>query len=155
MDLSDALVESIETPEAINAASGLLEVALDALLDEGLARDIPVIGTVVALARTGAAIRDRILVKKILRFLTELGEVPERERARFGEKLRANPGHRREVGETLIGLLDRLRNLEVLTQGGLGCFCRNQGPSAYLVELVGPEGDHRVLRSGKPAALEE
>jgi len=111
-DLPGELVDAIADPSAIDAAVSLAEAGFDALLDDGLLRDLPVVGTLVSLARAGIALRDRIFAKKVARFLLEVSEVPEDERRTFQEELGSNPGKRKALGETLIVLLDRIDDFE-------------------------------------------
>jgi hypothetical protein len=111
-DLPGELIGAIVDPSAINAASALAEVGIDALLDDGLLRDIPVVGTLVSLARTGIALRDRIFAKKIARFLLQLNEVHAAERGQFHEELTRDPKRAKVLGETLIVLLDRIDDVE-------------------------------------------
>jgi hypothetical protein len=103
-DLPGELIGAIVDSSAIDAASSLAEVGIDALLDDGLLRDIPVVGTLVSLARAGIALRDRFFAKKIARFLLQVGDVPEEERRRFHEELRKSL--RRALAEE--ALRDRL-----------------------------------------------
>jgi len=111
-DLPGELIGAIVDPSAIDAASSLAEAGIDALLDDGLLRDIPVVGTLVSLARAGIALRDRIFAKKVARFLLQISEVPEEERRQFHEELGRNPKGTKALGETLIVLLDRIDDFE-------------------------------------------
>jgi len=111
-DLPGELIGSIVNPSAIDAATSLAEVGIDALLDDGLLRDVPIVGTLVSLGRAGIALRDRIFAKKVARFLLQLCEVPEEERRRFHDELNRNPKRSRALGETLIVLLDRIDDFE-------------------------------------------
>ena len=100
--LTDSLGSNLSRLESIG------ELALDNVLDPGLLRDIPIIGMVMGISQTGIAIRDRIFVKKIVRFLTELKSVPEQERRDFVGKLLLDSSHRVDVGEKLLMIIDRL-----------------------------------------------
>ena len=89
------------------------ELSVDLILDEGLLRDLPVVSTLVGLLRAGgAAYRDRLLLRKLCRFLRELADVEPTKRKQMISRLEQGPEQRRSVGENLILLLDRLDRME-------------------------------------------
>jgi len=45
-------------------ASDLLEVGLDQLLEEGVFKDIPIVGSAIGLVKAGRTIRDQLFEKK-------------------------------------------------------------------------------------------
>lgn len=79
-DLTDSLEQTLGDPGLQDSAAALAEVVLDSALDPGVTKDIPIIGTVVALSRASVAIRDRLFLKKLLHFLQELDAVPPEKR---------------------------------------------------------------------------
>lgn len=110
-DLDESLVASIQLPDLGDAIADLGEVALDSVLTEGPARDIPVIGTLIRLAKTVGVVRDFVFFRKVTRFLARLGEVPAAERDAFVRNLETKQ-ERQRVGETLVLLLDRLDDMD-------------------------------------------
>lgn len=109
--LEESIVRTLELPDLEDAVGGLAEVELDSLIKDSPLRDIPIITSVVGLARTWGAVRDYIFTKKIARFLLAYVRIPIRDRASFLAELQ-DPQRRRQVGETLLVLLDRLDSLE-------------------------------------------
>ena len=73
----------------------------------GVTRDIPIIGTVVALTRATLAIRDRLFLNKLVHFLTELHVVPAEQRESMIRRANESGRFRVTVGEKLLYLLDR------------------------------------------------
>lgn len=117
--VEDSLIRSIASPNALDAAAEIAELGLDAVLSEGLLRDLPVVGSIVSIARAGVDIRTRLLVRKLSRFVSNLGDVPIEERRKFAEELDQDSDHRERVGEHLITVLDRLdsaRKAELLAK---------------------------------------
>lgn len=106
--LSEAIVSTIVDADLPALAGEYLEAGIDALLSEGVLRDIPFIGTVVAVGKATVTIRDRLFVRKLLQFLGGLNSVPAEARREMIEKLRNDPDYARNLGEHLIELLDRL-----------------------------------------------
>jgi hypothetical protein len=99
------------------AASDLPAVSADltdALVADALpsaVRDLPVVGALVGLIRTGLSVRDYILARKLAKFLGELASVPDDSRRDFIGEMHSDPEKAREVGEHLILVLDRLDDI--------------------------------------------
>jgi len=110
--LQDRIVESIYSPKLTEVAKDIGEVALDSLLDDGILKDLPIIGTIVSVFNGAMDIRDRIFIAKIARFLFRLSDVPIEQRRLFEERTCANQKLKRKVGMTLALLLDRLDDIE-------------------------------------------
>ena len=80
------LIKSITTSRATEISSQLGEVALDKILNEGVVKDIPIIGSAISFIRVGNDIQAYYFTKKIIKFLTQLEEIPVAERTAFIEK---------------------------------------------------------------------
>jgi hypothetical protein len=106
-DLTDSLEQTLGDPGLQDSAAALAEVVLDSALDPGVTKDIPIIGTVVALSRASVAIRDRLFFKKLLHFLQELDAVPPEKRQQMIRKVNESARERVRVGEKLLYLLER------------------------------------------------
>ena len=109
--LEESLVASIQRPDLGEALANLTEIGLDQLLEEGPLRDIPVLGTLLRLRHTWGGVRDYIFARKVTRFLISVGEIPLDERERFIAKIKQQE-KQRQLGDTLLLLLDRLDDLE-------------------------------------------
>lgn len=110
--IEESLLQTLERTPLKSTAFQLLEVGLDAVLAEGVARDIPVIGCMVSAVSTAVALRDRLFVHKLLRFLTALDEVPEADRKRQIDRLASSGRERQRLGAHLLLLIDRLNDLD-------------------------------------------
>lgn len=84
--LEGKLVKSFEVKGLGDLAAEYAELGLDSLLDEGVAKSIPIVNTVVALCKVGANVRDRIYLKKLLCFFIQAGDTTHEEREVFLEK---------------------------------------------------------------------
>jgi len=111
--IGESLLQTIaNTTEYKELLTDFSELAIDAILEDGVIRDIPVLGSLVGLVRGGISIRDRIYAKKILRFLLEFKDIPREEIQAQIDKLTTNPKERQRLGEHLLLLLDRLNDME-------------------------------------------
>ena len=72
-NLPSALCNSI-TNEAESAITGILEVGLDSILDDGLLKDIPLLSTVISVYKIGHSIKERHYIKKLAEFIQALND---------------------------------------------------------------------------------
>ncbi len=72
--LSLSLSKSINE-EALSSLSGIAEVGLDSIIEEGFLKDVPILSTVTSIYRIGKSVRERHHLKKFAMFLDELNSV--------------------------------------------------------------------------------
>ncbi len=106
-----SLIESIAGSDLSALAADLGEVGLDRILDDGLARDVPVIGTFMKMYSVVSTIQNRLFARKLLRFLVGLADVPIEQRRTQLAKLACDAKERKNVGENLLLLLERMNNV--------------------------------------------
>ena len=58
--LQDQIVESIYSPKLNEIGQDITEVVLDSLLEDGVLKDLPVVGTIVKVFKGAMDIRDRL-----------------------------------------------------------------------------------------------
>jgi len=105
-DLSTSLIETLKNSDLQSAVAAVADALTDTFAEEGLAKDLPVIGTIVSLTRFGRSVQDRLFAKKLLRFLSELKSVPPRQRDQMISKIDQSGKFRVEVGEKLLCIVD-------------------------------------------------
>jgi hypothetical protein len=106
-----SLVQAIGSSQLPELTIDIAEAALDQFLVDGLLKDVPVLGSIVRAARLSIDINNYLFLRKLARFLLRLGEVPEATRKSFVGELHGDPGRRREVGERLMLILNRLDDI--------------------------------------------
>lgn len=89
------------------------ELAIDSVLNDGLLKDIPIVGTIVSLTRFSANIHDRLFLKKILSFLNELKNISPEKRKKLIEDIDNSKEYRVRVGEKLLYIIDSCEDYEV------------------------------------------
>lgn len=106
--LSIAFADSL-TEESISCVSDYLEIGLDAVMDDGILKDIPIVSTAIALYKIGSSIKERHNLKKLLVFLNELnnGILDEQKRKEYQQKFQSNEKFRNQEIEYLLVLIDR------------------------------------------------
>jgi hypothetical protein len=110
-NIETSLIKSIAQSELKNIATDLGEVALDSLSEDGLVKDIPVIGTIAKVYSVGATVKGKIFERKIIKFLINLEEISEEKRVDFVRRITTDDKHSQKVGEHLIVLLDRMDDM--------------------------------------------
>jgi len=105
------LVRSIESPDLSSLLEGGGEFALDAILNDGLLKEVPVIGTLVGFAKAGRSIRDMLLLKKLLEFLRGVGRVAPEKRRAVLEEIK-DPKKKARLGQNTLLLLDRIADID-------------------------------------------
>jgi len=106
-----SLVQSIASDSLGDLLGDLGEIAIDSALNEGVLRDIPIIGSITGLFRAGRDIRNELFLKKIAIFLSQISEASYSERQQFASRF-ANDTDSRRFGESVLLLLERAESME-------------------------------------------
>lgn len=109
--LSSSFVESVTEYDPAQITPDLLEVALDNIFDDGLIKDIPIVRSIAGLYKASVSLRDRALVKKLVRFLFSLGSVSSQTRNAFKARMNIDEDFRCKVGEKLLLVLERIDDM--------------------------------------------
>ena len=97
--------------DASSLAADLAEPALDALLDSGVMKEIPVLGSILKIAQITSSIPNLIFSKKAQRFVDAAYSNPEMKEEILG-KIESSEEKRRTAGEAVVMALDRSDDLE-------------------------------------------
>lgn len=97
------------TEEVSEIAGEYAELGLDALVEDGLFKDIPMISTAVAVYRIGKSIRERHHIAKLISFLNEINKnvVDKEKREEYRNKFSASDKFRNKELEYILILIDR------------------------------------------------
>ncbi len=106
--IPDNIAITVSKSDCLELPAEILEFSIDQVLDEGLFKDIPVVGWVIKGLSIKQSISDRMFHHKILRFLYALQEIGKRDRIKFREKIENNKEYRKKVGEHLLLLIDKI-----------------------------------------------
>jgi len=100
------------TEEVSGIVGEYAEIGLDALVEDGLLKDIPIVSTAVAIYRIGKSIRERHHIAKLIAFLNEInkGIDDEEKRRNYRDKFAANEKFRNQELEYILILIDRYIN---------------------------------------------
>jgi hypothetical protein len=96
-----------------NLGIDISELAIDSVLQDGLLRDIPIVGTIINLSKFGANVHDRLFLKKLLSFLNKLESIPSDKRKELIENIENSKKYRMKVGEKLLYIIDSCEDYEI------------------------------------------
>jgi hypothetical protein len=102
-----------------NLGIDISELAIDSVLQDGLLKDIPIVGTIINLSKFGANIHDRLFLKKLLSFLNKLESVPSEKRKELIQNIESSKKYRMKVGEKLLYIIDTCEDYEISELVGL------------------------------------
>jgi len=111
-DLPIKLIDSVLDKNLSDISADFIELGIDSFLDDGLIKDIPIIGNLVKLSNAVIDIRDRIFLAKIARFLFSLSDFSEEDRKRFHDRIFNNRDFSKRVGNTILIIIDRIDSLD-------------------------------------------
>ena len=120
-NISDQLATTVGKSGILGLTTEIAELAIDQTLDSGILKDIPFVGWIAKGLAIHQNISDRILYNKILRFLGQLESVPSGDKSEFQERINEDQDYRRDVGEHLLIIIDRLDDLKK-TEVLASCF---------------------------------
>ena len=105
-----SLAESMEqTIEYGNLAfvGDIGEVLLDTVLDDGVLKDIPVLGVLAGVGKCIKNVNNIFFAKKLIAFLYPIKDVPPGQRADALKRWETDRNYRGKVGDTLLGMIER------------------------------------------------
>ena len=102
---------------ACNAASSefaieFSEIGIDAFLNEGVLKEIPILKGIMACRKTWTAIHDQLFLGKVAGFLLSCPRFTEAETAAFAREHLADPKKAKRLGNAIVLILGKLDDLD-------------------------------------------
>ncbi len=85
----------------------ILEVGVDEVINEGVLKEIPIIGSAVGLIKSGVSIKDHFYVKKLMKFLDAFKDIDEESRVKFVSEELKDETKKEKFGETVLALIEK------------------------------------------------
>lgn len=105
--LHNDLIDSFNKESLVELSTDIAELLIDSKINSDLIKDIPVIGSLVKLFKSGASIRDYLFLKKLSIFLFELSKISIHKRNSFLLKAENDRSFKQKIGEKLLILLEK------------------------------------------------
>lgn len=112
MNCSSALEKTIKNENLQNVVEGLGEFLIDSNLNEGLLKEIPILSTIVGVAKSGISVADRLFLKKLVFFLNEVKDIPKDTREKMINNIDKSEKFKIKVGEKLMYIIDKCEDHE-------------------------------------------
>lgn len=104
--LSKSMKATLEV-DNLSVVTDVGEVFLDQVLEEGLLRDIPVLGAIIGVGKICNNVSDVLFANKLITFLTNIKDVDAETRREAIAKWEEDSHYRVKVGEVLLGMIQR------------------------------------------------
>ncbi len=111
-NLPDKLTETIKDANFQDVIMDLGETAIDTIFDDGVLKEIPILGSVLGLARATMTIQDKLFTKKLLTFLLQLQNTDTKSRKEQINKIDNDPNYKTKVGEKILHIIDKCEDSE-------------------------------------------
>jgi len=112
MKLRDTIVETIKSSELQSVTMDVAEIAIDGILDEGIIKDIPFVGSIYSIGKGIVNISDRLLLKKLMLFIYEIKDLEPEEREKQIQKIQTSSKYKSSIGEKLLMIIDKTNDSE-------------------------------------------
>jgi len=86
------------------------ELAVDSIMDDGLLKDFPIVGSVIRTIKFGNSLNKYYAAKKLYKFLFELNSISEEKRIQKINEINSSKKYQSSVGEMILELLDRIES---------------------------------------------
>jgi hypothetical protein len=108
--LANELISTVVDTNLKDTVCNIAEVILDSQLQDGVLKEIPIVGWFFRAANSVITLQDRLFLRKISKFLSSLDDIQQEQRDNFIRKL-DDDMQRQEVGEKVLLVLERQDDL--------------------------------------------
>lgn len=112
-NIQDSFDLTLTNSNLQNLSIDIMELTIDSVLNEGLIKEIPILGTIANLSKFRANIHDRLFLKKILFFLNQLKDISADKRKKMIDNIDYSKKYRIKVGEKLLYIIDSCDDYEI------------------------------------------
>ncbi|WP_036112023.1 hypothetical protein [Lysobacter capsici] len=112
MKIGKDLISAVGAENLVKITEGVFEAAIDGVMNDGIAKDIPLIGTFISLASAAGTWRDRRLAEKIEIFLIEVAHLRWSDRSRVVDEIAGTDIKKERLGAEVLELLDKADGLK-------------------------------------------
>lgn len=105
--ISNSLEETLKDSDLQSVTIDLAETFTDTMIFDGILKDIPVFGTVLGLTKFAISLNDRLLIKKLIYFISELNKIDKEKRNRLISEIDSSEKEQIKVGEKLLYIIDK------------------------------------------------
>jgi len=100
----------IKDSELPSLAKDYAEIAIDGIMDDGILKDFPLVGSVVGFIKFGSSLNKHFASKKIYKFLYQLNTISEEKRIKKIDEINNSKKYQSNVGEMILELLENIES---------------------------------------------
>lgn len=104
--------ETIKNSDLSSIVQSGMEIGVDSVINDGILKDIPIVGTLVNLIKSAYSINTYLFLKKIIAFLNGIADIGEAERNKMISEIDESDKYKIKVGEKLLFILDKCDDTE-------------------------------------------
>ena len=106
------ITDTLKSNEFQDLVIDLSETTIDAFLEDGIIKDIPIFGLLFKSKNFISTIQDKLFAKKLFKFLKQLENTTPEQRIEQINKIEQDEKYRISVGEKLMYLIDKCEDSE-------------------------------------------
>ena len=104
--------ETLINSKLADVTEDVLESIIDRNIDDGLIKDIPIIGTLVGIVQTTQNISNYLFLRKIAAFISKVKDISPGKRKRVIQAIDDSGKYREKVGITVLSIIDKCDSAE-------------------------------------------
>jgi len=106
-DVPASLTETLVKSDLREVSTDIAESLIDSTMNDGILKEIPILGTLVGISKTAGKVREALFLKKVVHFINEVKGVPPEQREKIIRKIDTSEKYRLKLGEKLMYILDK------------------------------------------------
>lgn len=106
-NVSEAFSDALAAPELHEVGVSVADAILDSALEDGFLKTLPLVKYLHAALRLGKGIKDRLFLKRLISFLSPVGDVSQEQRAAMIAQIDHSGEFRVKVGEKLLYIIEK------------------------------------------------
>lgn len=110
--INQAMENTLNNEGFTSTAAEALDILLDQVIDDGVLRDIPIVGWMINAAKAAIDVRDRLYIRKLLKFILSTDGASDKERQRFFSELSKHQEAKDRLFEKILMTMERLDDVK-------------------------------------------
>jgi hypothetical protein len=114
MELVSEIKDSLFNDDIQDLSTDITESVIDAVMEDGVLKEIPIIKSIIALGKTGVALRERNFLKQTISFIQGIneGNISQEKREKYQKRLSDADIAEKELGRVLYLLDSQIENIQ-------------------------------------------
>jgi hypothetical protein len=106
-DIGKSFSDILRNPDLQRLSAEISESIFDSFISDVFLKDLPIIKSIIGIGKTAISIKDKLFIKKIIHFLSDIGHIPYKKRKNMIDSIDVDEKYKVKVGEKLVYILDK------------------------------------------------